>query len=348
MNRRTALVLLVVAVALAGCGLFASDADDTGEGDAAGEFDVTAESPWGGVAGEDFGVQVTVENVGGGEDAHEVALSVDGDTVTEETLTLEPNETQTVTLLHTVESTGEYNLAVAGQERSISVYETPVALLQSGDAHGTRVVEESSTMDGVIPDQEGDVQFETETTGTVWTNYTAEREYSVENTSFDVGDFVWEETTEEWVIDDTAYRKETDHSLDEVTYEVESVEDHFVDDSNFTDDALEHLETAHTDDEYVLIFDPADGDASEFIAAIGDDPSEDMPPEAVTSVSMEFRIDSELHRPTRSEVVISLEDFQDFSTFTMTMNQTVVEYNVPVTVEVPDEVRDAVDEGDDS
>jgi hypothetical protein len=83
------------------------------------------------VAGETLTTTVSVENVGTQGADYEAALAVDGGTVESSTGTLPAGESTTVTLEHTVESAGEYELSV-GRASTTAVVEEPAGVEVTG------------------------------------------------------------------------------------------------------------------------------------------------------------------------------------------------------------------------
>lgn len=75
--------------------------------------------------GETVEVTAAVENVGDEEATHAVGLAVDGDVEATRTVTLDGNETATVTFERTFDEPGEYAIAVGGEDAGTLTVEEP-------------------------------------------------------------------------------------------------------------------------------------------------------------------------------------------------------------------------------
>lgn len=338
----------VVLTATAGC-LRDSDSsensdDDSGtdDGSPGGSFSETVEFPRHSVAGENLQVRVTVENTGDSESTYETALTANGSDVTSGSATLGPQEERTVTLAHTFESAGEQSLSVAGAESTVTVYETPLALFQEGDFDvGTRVIEEETSQlgEGVI---EGTpFELTEDRSATIRKNFDEETQYTEEEVTTTTNDQTEEQTIEEWIVDGTLHQRITNNTEGEVTYNQEQ-SDEFDSEADYSDPVVaQYIDTAHTDDEYVFTMEPSTASAAtEVWAALSDSPGESFPPDAVGSITVEARLDSERLRPAHTSITVTIEEFEGFEFLNISIEREPVEYNVPVTVEVPDEVRD--------
>lgn len=328
----------VALAATAGC----MGSDDSAEG----SFSESVEFAWYGVAGDPFHVRVTAENTGEAEATYETALTADGSEVATGSATLAAQGQQTITLAHTFDDPGEYDLAAAGEETTLTVYETPLTLFQEADFDmGTRVSEEETTQSGEFVVDGQPLDFSSDRSATVRQNYQEETQYTEEEVTTQVGGETEEETVEEWVVDGTLYTRTTNHTDDEVTYETER-SDEFEEGPDYSDSAVsQYISTAHTEEEYVFSIDPSSSEAAtEVWAALDDSPGEEFAPERVTSLSLDARLDRQLMRPASVSLDITLEEFEGFSVLEMTIVEEITEYGVAVTVEVPEDVRDELSE----
>ena len=343
MEGRYLAIVLVAIVALSGCAALddGGSGDDTGETDAAdAEFSQEVQFSWAGITGEEVTVEVTVENTGSEEGTHEATLQADGETVTSESVTVAEGGRETVTLTHTFDEAGEYDLSVGADERKLTVYESPIELFLEADFdQGTRVSEELTNGSGIFVQDGSEYQVTIEESATIRTNYDEETQYTVTEGTTEVLGQTNEETTEEWIVDGTRYAKIEDQDDGTVEYEREP-SDEFENDSEFSDEvARQYLTVDQRDGEYVFTVDPqASGDATEFWAALSDE--EEISAESLTGLTMEFRLDTEFYRPTSTTLDLQLENFEQFSTFDMTITEEVVSYGEPVEVVVPEEVRE--------
>lgn len=334
--RRTLLTLFVVAtVVLSGCS--ALDGGDGGDGG----ITESASFPAGGVAGDQVSVEVTVDTVGDAAGESALELRVDGETVDSASVSLDPGESQTVTLTHTFESAGEYDLAVAGEETTLTVYETPRAYVSAAmdDVETERYVE-NATLDGQAVVDGQARPFHQESSTTARKNLTAETMYEREEQTTEFLGETTEQTTETWVVDGTRYVREVDEDSGETTYTSGPAAEFDDGDSDFSAEALtEYLSTERTDDRYVFTFEAeSSAEATDLWAAI--DENEEIPATAVSSVSLEYRADRRTGRLTEARFEVTLADYQAFSTLDITIRQNVTAYDEPVAVAVPDEVRE--------
>lgn len=343
MRGRYLAIVLVAMVALSGCAALddGGSGDNTGETDAAdAEFSQDVRFSWAAITGEEVAVEVTVENTGSEEGTHEAKLQADGETVTSESVTVAEGATETVTLTHTFDETGEHDLAVGDDQRTLTVYESPTDLFLGADFdQGTRVSEELTNGSGVFVQDGSEYDVTIEESATIRTNYDEETKYTVTEGTTEVLGQTNEETTEEWIVDGTRYAKIEDQDDGTVEYE-QGPSDEFENDSEFSDEvARQYLTVEKTDGEYVFTIDPqTSGEATEFWAASSDE--EDISAESITALTMEFRLDAELYRPTSTSIDLRLENFEQFSTLDMTITEEIVSYGEPVEVEVPEEVRE--------
>jgi hypothetical protein len=347
MKRLLVAVLVVSMVTLSGCAMVGDDGDDAGPGETA-EFSESVTFPWAAIAGEEVTVQVSVENTGNSSGTYEAAVEADGEELTSDSVDVAAGESTTLSLTHTFDEAGDYDLKVAGEETSITVYESLLNYLDADETdRGGIVSEEETEIDAVMNFQGQQLDFQSESTATVRTNHTAETEYKEEESTITVAEDTWDETTEEWIVDGTLYEKTVDHSSDEIEY-VKEQSDEFEDDSNLPGEGYEeYITTDHTDDEYVVMIE-ADNpeDAATLATLLNDDSDESLSPESLESIYMEFHIDRQLVRPNSVTMQVSAVDLQfddsggSFETFDMTMNQEMIEYDATVDVEVPDEVKE--------
>lgn len=343
MRARVTLLLVVVLVTLSGCS--ALDSSDSGE------FSESVEFAWASVAGDEVHVNVAVENTGDSAGEYEATLEVDGEAVATESVDLEPGETATLTLAQAFEDPGEYDLAVADEERTIQVYDSPATLFYEVDFDvGTRIIEENTTFEAELTDAEGVVTFSGEESTTIQKNFTAETQYERTESTNQFDETTWEETSEAWIVNGTEYTKSTDHSTNETFY-TKAPSDEFTEDGpDFDTDAVsQFLTNAHTDDEYVYIYDVQDSaDAQTIIEALNREGTEEIPPDAVAAVSLEFRVEKGLARPSYFRMDLSFEPFEGYESLEISIKQEIVSYGDQIEVEVPDEVRENATQADDS
>lgn len=344
MNRRKFLVGAgAMVAATAGCLGDESDDQADGNGTPGSQFAETVEFAWYGVAGEEFEVQITVENTGDESDSYEAALMADGAEVSSGSLAVDPGEERTLTLAHAFEAAGEYELAVASEETTFTVYDSPRTLLEEADFdRGTRVSEQDTIGDGEATFDGETVSYHSEESATMRRNFEEETMYVEAEATIDFWGEQWEESSEGWVVDGTLYERTRDYSEDEVIHNMEPADEFEDDDVDFSDPAVsQHMDTDHTDHEFrFVISPPTSADATAVWDAMNEDPEGEIPPDVVTDLDAEFRIDRDMLRPAGSTVSVTIEDWEEFSVFEVTVDEEFVEYGVPVTVEVPDEVKD--------
>jgi hypothetical protein len=346
MKRAHLAILLVAMVALSGCAaLDGGDTDDSGNETkqtdaAAAEFTHEVTFAWAGVAGDPVGVEVTVENTGSEQGTHEATLRTGGETVASKSVTLSEGGTETVMLTHTFEEAGEYSLAVGESETTVDVYQSPMtAISETEFERETRVSEERISADGVMVRNGTEFDIQLNETSTVRTNYDEQTQYTAGETETNFVGITSNETSEEWIVNGTAYTKSQSEGEDQPTYESEP-SDEFEDDQSISNLAvLQYLSVEASDEEYVLRFDPETPEqASELWAAFGDD--EEISPGSISELTMEYHVDAELFRPSRLVFNASFQEYDVFSTLDMTVVQEPVAYGEPVEVEVPEEVRE--------
>lgn len=340
--RNDALVVLVaVLVALSGCSGLDGLTGGSGEDGATANFAQSVSFPPGAVAGEETVVRVTVNNTGATAGTFDAGLTVDDETVTSESVSVGSNNTTTLTLTHTFETAGEYDLTVGEVETTLTVYETPRAFVSNvSDEVSTATIEEETTMTGTVIADGRSLAFSLDSSATIQKNYSAETLSKTEESTNEVGDTRWEESTEAWVVDGTRYSKTTDKQDDETTYEREP-DDEFEDsDTNISDEAVvEYLDTDHTDEEYVFVVDaPTPAEATDLWRSVNAD--DDLPAESLVSFSMEMRFDRETGRATERVVQAELEEYDVFERLEMTIREEVVSTGDPVNVTVPAEVKE--------
>ncbi len=352
MRQRLFPVLVAALVVLSGCS--ALDDITTGASEDA-EFSETATFPAGGVTGESVSLTVAVENTGDAEGDHEVALSVDGEEVATESITLDEGESTTATLSHTFEEAGEYDLSVAGEDETVTIYETPRAFTNVAMAEvETQRIEETTTGDGTMVYNYRTYDFEANDTATIEKNFTAETMHTKEESEIRVQgeqtgatrDGRTEETTEVWVTDGMRYIKTVDHTEGETSHQWEP-SDEFADDSVDGPgdvDALEgmdqYVRTAHTDEEYVFIVEAdTSREATEFWETLAGDESA-ITPEMMGEFYVENRYDRQTGRLTKQVIEMTVRDFRSFEEMHITVEKDVVSYGHPVAVEVPDDIKE--------
>jgi hypothetical protein len=330
MNRRLAVLVVVALVALSGC-----SALDSGD---SGAFDESVEFASAGVAGEPIEIQVRAENTGESTAEYEATLEVDGESATTESRSIDAGERTTVMFTTTIEDPGEYDLTVAGVERTLTVYESPMDLFRAIEtpANGTRIAELDTEASG-LAEIDGQLYDTTlESTSTERTNYSAKTQYTTENSTVTVAGQTTDETTEEWVVDDTLYEKTVDQNSGEVTFSRQP-SDAF-EEANVSE-VQQFLSTDHGDEEYVFTLSASSAAAAtELWSALGEE--DDAFTESVQNTTFEFRIDRGTGRVTSAEFDASVKNYDVFSTFDITIHEQYVTFDEPVTVSVPDEVRE--------
>lgn len=366
MRKRLLSILLVAIIVLSGCSALddtgadqpTASATDTGtlvetqtateggtesdtETDAMAQFETSARFPSGGVAGERSAVRVTVENTGGAEGSYDAALTADGDRVASRTVTLAAGESTTVTLNHTFERTGDHDLSVGEERRTIPVYDSAFEFTDAQmEQVETARIQESGEFDLTILLNETTVDATVSSSATTWKNFTAETLYTNETSRTTVFGRTSEEYTEEWVTDGTLYTRAVD---DEgiVNYTREP-SDEFEDSEGLENETiLEYISTDHTDEEYVLVVESeSSAEATELWRSFSDEESEVLPAEGMEEVYLEIRYDRQTGRTTEKVFRLSGEGGEEIGAFDATFRQEYVAYNETVTVEVPDEVRD--------
>lgn len=337
MQQRLAVLLLVGLVALSGCSVL-----ESGDSADSNQFTESVEFAAVGVAGEPVEVQVQAENIGNSTANYVATLRVDGENATTESVMLDTRERTTVTLATTIDDAGEYNLTVAGQEQAITIHESALDLLRDieRDPSATSIVEEETEGGGVAEIEGQEYDFSLEATATERTNYTAETQYTIENSTSTIMGQTSEETTEEWVVNGTLYEKTTDQTSGDVAY-ISEPSDEFEDDTDFSDDNLQKfLSMEHRDGEYEFTLSASSSsEAAQLWAALGVEDAE-IPPERVQGVTMEFRVDPMTGRQTSTEIEVLITNFDIFTNLDMTIQREVVAVNEPVVVSVPDDVRE--------
>lgn len=299
------------------------------------------------VAGDAVQVTVTVENEAESGTTYEAPLEVDGTVVTEETVSLEPGERATLALSHTPDEPGERELVAAGEETVLTVYRDAQTLFEEAEfTTGTRVTERSTVTTGEFIVDGVAYDFDQESSATIRTDFEAETQYSEEETTTTALGETEVETVETWIVDGTAYRRVTDHAEDAVTHDSEDSTE-FEDTADYSDPTVsQHIEVTDTAEQYVFeigIEDPTD--AAAVWEAIAEE-NEEVPPEAVTRFGLEARVDRQTLRPARTVTELTVEGFEEFSVLEMTVEEEFVEFGVPVSVTVPEEVRESLDRQD--
>lgn len=335
MRGRVPLLLVVALVTISGCSAL--------ESGNSGEFSETVEFAWAGVAGDDVHVIVVVENTGDNTGEYEATLEADGEAVTTDSVDLESGETATLTLAHTFEEPGEYDLAVADEERTIQVYDSPETLFYETDFDvGTRIIAENATLEAEL-NRSGDVvSYSVEENTTIHKNFTAETQYEETESTNQFEDTTWEESSSVWIVNGTEYTKTTDPSINETTYTKEPSDEFTEGGPDYAADSVsQYLTTDHTADEYVYIYDVQDSaDARTVIEALSQEEMEEIPPDAVSAMYLEFRVERALARPSSIRMDLSLEQFESFGSLEISIEQEVVSFGDAVDVEVPEEVRE--------
>jgi len=297
--------------------------------------------PNGGVAGEESVVEVAVTNEGDAETAYNATLTVDGETVASESVTVGAGEATTVTLTHTFEETGEYDLSVANESTAITVYETPVEFASATqDQVDTVRLEQTATIDGTVVSNGARQSYREDSTATIQRNYTAETEYTDEVRNISLAGRTTQLDSEEWVVDGTSYTREVDNADGETTYEREPSEAFTDDETELDDEELEpYRRTDHTDEEYVFIVEAESTTDASRLADVLNQDGESFPLGDLTSIYVEYRIDRQTGRQTSNTFEVRAEDGQTFSYVELTISTEAVSFGDPVDVSVPDQVR---------
>jgi hypothetical protein len=286
---------------------------------------------------------VTVENTGSEEGTEELALKADGESVTSESVTVAAGETETVMLTQTFEETGDYTLSVGGSEQTVQVYSSPIAAMSGTELErGTRISEERLTADGVMVRNGTEFDIQLNETATIRTNYDEQTQYTETETTTNFAGLRFNETSEEWIVNGTAYTRTKSEGERSEFGKMRS--DEFSDDNQSLSDpaVIEYLSVEQRGGEYVISFDPeTTEESSEVWAAFGD--SGEIPAGSITALTMEYRLDAKLFRPTRLVFDARFEDYDVFSTLNMTLEQEPVSYAERVEVEVPEGVKEHTD-----
>lgn len=360
MRRRTALALLSQsAFVLAGCSSSDENGDPTETETTTAtdtptetptktptpdyDFDTSVAFPPGGVMNDPVQIEVTVTNSGQDAGEFEATLNHDGDDLTSETVRVAPGETATVVLEHAFDRPGEFDVAVAGSEATLVIFEHSLGFVHAAmDAVDTLRIERQISETGVIDLGEGPTDWEQTSTGTVEKNFDGDALYSKREDDIVYGSESIERTTEEWAVDGVVYEKTTNHTDEEVEYI------QYSSDRPLTTTALDihgtdtegFLSFQDTDDEYVFVFEPETAEEATALAARTIQPGGLRPADAATAARMELRNDRVTGRATTYELDVTLDGAESFPELERSSTDEYVAYGEPIEVSVPDEVRE--------
>lgn len=350
MRRRTLLALLPQsAVLLAGCSASEGDGDPTETATRTEtptpdtDFDASVAFPRGGVAGDPVRIEVTVSNSGGDAGDYVATLTRDGTDLTSGSARVGPGGSATITLEHAFESAGEYDVAVAGAEATLVIFEHSLAFVHAamGDVDTLRI-EQTVSETGQIDLGEGPTPWELTATGTVGKNFEAETLYTRREDDVVYGSEQIARTIEEWAADGTVYVRRTNHTEESVEYH------QYPSERPLTTTALDihgtdteaFLSVEDTDDEYVFVFDPATAEEATALASRTIQPGGLRPAEAATEARLELRYDRRTGRAGTYESDLQLTGAESFPELERSVTDEYVAYGEPVDVSVPDDVRE--------
>lgn len=307
------------------------------------EFETSVSFPLGGVMNDPVQIEVSVTNSGPDAGEFEATLTHDGDDLTSEAVRVGPGEASTVTLQHSFPRAGEFDVAVAGAEATLVIFEHSLGFVHAAmDAVDTLRIERTVHETGVIDLDEGPTEWEQTSTVTVEKNFDEGTLYSKREDDIVYGSEPIERTIEEWATDGVVYEKHTNHTEETVDYVKYSS------DRPLTTTALDihgtdtepFLSVQETDEEYVFVFEPETAEAATALAARTLQPGGPRPAEAATAARMELRYDRVTGRATTYESDVTLEDAETFPELERSSTDEYVAYGEPVEVSVPDEVRE--------
>jgi len=163
--------------------------------------------------------------------------------------------------------------------------------------------------------------------------------------AYNVGDrraATLEETVEQWVADGVLYEKKTKHTEGVVEFNKEFTEKpelktaldiHGTDTETF-------MRTAHTDTEYVFIFEPGTSDEATALLSRIIAPGGILPAEAATDGYLETRYDRQTGLATTVTLEMTLDGGEVFPELERTVEEDFVAYDESVSVTVPDDVKE--------
>jgi hypothetical protein len=307
------------------------------------EFETTVFFPVGGVVGEPVPIEVTVTNAGEGAGEYEARLTHDGSELASETASVDPGESVTITLEHTFSSEATYDVAAAGEEATLSIFEHGLRFVHEAMTNAdTLVVERTVTERGMIDIGEGPTNWAKDSTATVEKNYEAETLYEKSEDDLVYGSTDLKETVEKWVVDGVLYEKKTKHTEGSVEY-----------DRRITDrprawsalsvhgtDTEAFLGREHTDEEYVFVFDPSTSEEVTALTSRTIGEGGFFPAETATDARLELRYDRGTGRATTVDSELTLEGADVFPELDRSYTDTYGAYGDPVEVTVPDDVEE--------
>jgi|GEM_PF-2473960 hypothetical protein len=342
--RRTGVTLLVVVLlVVSGC----SALDGSSEAASGTTVSESVVFPAGGVVGEPAVVQVPLTNTGDAAGTYNATLTADGETVATESVTLEAGESTTVSLAHTFEETGEHTLSVGDQSQSVSVYETPLAFIGNTTDAGSRHSEMTIRVDMTVESENSTVDSRVRLTESTDENLTAGTSYTESTQTLVIDGATYSnQTSQEWTVGGTTYSK-TVTAGGEPTYSRRPVR-------NDTDDEMtpdtanisQYFGTAHTEDAYVYQIEAENASQTTALWTMfgADDAGGTLSPESITDITMDVRFDRQTGRALSASVRVSGENGDEVSAFDAEFELRFSDYGEPVSVEVPEDVRDQAEQ----
>ena len=353
MRTKLVSILLVTLVVLSGCSAL-TDATESAEetptatsGDSAAPLSTTVTFPNGGVTGEVAVVTVAVRNGDDGGADYDATLTADGETVASRSVTLAGGDSATLSLSHTFEEPGEYELSVANETTTITVYETFTEFTDASMAAVDTVrINETTRFDATLTAGGRTVDATSTDEATIRKNFDAETLYRNGTSTYSAAGTTETERVREWVVNGTRY-SETVAEDGSTTYSREPADEFEDDDEDGAIGLLPYLRFEHTDEEYVIVIEADnDTDATELWTSLGDG-DESLPASSVTRLYTEIRYDRQTGRITEQVFRVSGEGGEQFDSFDATFRQEYVTYGEPLSVEVPRTVRDEATQADD-
>ncbi|SDJ42923.1 CARDB domain-containing protein [Natronorubrum texcoconense] len=295
----------------------------------------------------------TVSNDGDADGERSVDFVVDGETIATENVSLEPNETGSVTFEHTFEEPGEYEVAIGEAETSVTVLESPLSDVAEAMADlETYETQERTVMDLTTQSAYGQ-DAELLMDGTATGQYDLAAETAAIDWEVDINylGFEFHTLEAEWYEDGTLYTRERDRSDTEYEYETES--------TTFDDVAIDYaFPLAAVDDDPVevnngtVVYNATIEDFDRLEALLDDDdvtPGEqdeesDEMEDAIERVTIELGIDLSTARIDYMSATYDI-DGMEFDDMTgdgeITMDAEFVAFDESVDTTVPTEVVDA-------
>lgn len=350
MKRQTFLVCILSALVLvSGCAaLDTSDSNNTTESvdGADGSAQITTDysvSETTTLVGTDYNVSTTVTNEGDGEGEHTVELAVEGETVDSRTVTVDADSEETVTLSHQFDEAGEYTVTVGDREETVSAIEDPLPgatnKLSTAESFET---EEERMMDLELSgEMSGNLVLNSEGTG----QYNLAEQTGITEYQNDIDfagiSFQQEETV--WFEEGTEYTRERQQG--ETEYEQEqSTFDDFTPSYDFPPAAAGVSNVTVTDDE--VRYTSTLADLQSLQEQLGDGDSgfgAELDSENIESLSVEVVVDRETETVSEVAWTMRVSDLEIDRTTTgsgtITLSAEFVSFNDPVSVTVPEEVK---------